>query len=114
MLATKIYAESILKPGIKHRDYEEKVRLFASEELAKLGFKNKTAVDRYFPHMTSHHLGLDTHDIATYGETLTEGMVLTIEPGFYIPEWGIGVRLEDDYLITDRGNTNLSSSIPLY
>ena len=73
----------------------------------------------YFPHGTSHHIGLDVHDPGTYG-TLKENMVITVEPGIYIPEgspcdkkwWGIAVRIEDDILITTKGPKNLSEDAP--
>lgn len=73
----------------------------------------------YFPHGTSHHLGLDVHDRSNYGN-LKPGMVITVEPGIYIPEgskcdkkwWGIAVRIEDDILITEKGYENLSKMAP--
>ena len=58
-----------------------------------------------------HHLGLDTHDFADYSLPLKENMVITVEPGVYIPEWGFGVRIEDDVVITKDGAKVLSSSI---
>lgn len=74
---------------------------------------------KYFPHGTSHHIGLDVHDLSNYGE-LKENMVITVEPGIYIPEgsdcdekwWGIAVRIEDDILITSGGPINLSEMAP--
>lgn len=110
------FARSIMKPGIKHRDYEKQVREFVGEELVRLGIikrVTKEVLHRYFPSMTSHHLGLDVHDIANYDEVFEPGMVLTIEPGIYVPEEGIGVRYEDDLLITDTGNEILSNRLPL-
>jgi Xaa-Pro aminopeptidase len=73
----------------------------------------------YFPHGIGHHLGLDVHDRGSYG-ILEPGMVLTVEPGIYIPEgskcdpkwWGIGIRIEDNILITEKGHENLSQSVP--
>lgn len=87
--------------------------------LAELGIIKRGQPHKYFPHGTSHHLGLDVHDRGTYGE-LKEGMVLTVEPGIYIPEgsdcdpkwWGIAVRIEDDVLITKDGYENLSAYAP--
>jgi Xaa-Pro aminopeptidase len=58
---------------------------------------------KYYPHRTSHFLGLDVHDVGPRDIILEKGMVLTIEPGIYIEEESIGVRIEDDYLITDSG-----------
>ncbi|MGL5530596.1 MAG: M24 family metallopeptidase, partial [Culicoidibacterales bacterium] len=59
------------------------------------------------------HLGLDTHDVSNYKQALTAGMVITNEPGLYIPEEGIGIRLEDDLLVTATGCRNLSATIPV-
>ncbi len=110
------FARSIMKPGVKHREYEKQVREFVGQELVNLRIvkrATKEVVHRYFPSLTSHHLGLDVHDIANYDEVFEPGMVLTIEPGIYIPEEGIGVRFEDDLLITDTGTEILSNSLPL-
>ena len=73
----------------------------------------------YFPHGTSHYLGLDVHDRGTYGP-LQANSIITVEPGIYIPEgspcnkkwWGIGIRIEDDILITEKGWENLSIAAP--
>ena len=67
---------------------------------------------RYFPHAVSHGLGIDVHDSLGGFETFRPGMVLTVEPGIYIPEEGIGVRIEDDILVTKGGNRNLSAALP--
>ena len=67
----------------------------------------------YYPHSTSHFLGLDVHDTGSRESIFTLGMVITCEPGIYIPEEGIGIRLEDDILITEDGCENLSKSISL-
>ena len=64
-------------------------------------------------HGTSHHLGLDVHDVAPANEPVTEGMVFTIEPGIYIPEENLGVRLENDVLIQKDGNIDLMANIPI-
>lgn len=69
------------------------------------------AYRRYFNHMTSHYLGLDAHDVGTRDAVFAPGMVLTCEPGIYIAEEAIGVRIEDDILITDDGNRNLSQNV---
>lgn len=107
----KKYAESIMKPGIAHRYYENLVRESMREQMLKLGLL-KTPKQKVTWHLTSHHLGLDTHDIADYDEAFSPGMVLTIEPGIYNSEEGIGVRLEDDYLITETGCIKLSDGLP--
>ena len=68
---------------------------------------------KYYPHSTSHFLGLDVHDTGDRDEVFEAGMVITCEPGIYIPEEGIGIRLEDDILITESGGENLSTDIVL-
>jgi Xaa-Pro aminopeptidase len=91
-----------------------------AEGLVKLGIiKNRAEAQRYFPHGTSHYLGLDVHDRGSYGP-FRANTVITVEPGIYIPEgspcdkkwWGIGVRIEDDILITQKGWENLSKLAP--
>lgn len=87
--------------------------------LAKLGIIKSGDSHNYFPHGTSHHVGLDVHDRGGYGP-LKEGVIITVEPGIYIPEgspcdekwWGIGVRIEDDILVTNSGPVNLSEAAP--
>ncbi len=85
------------------------------EQLKQLGLIseiNKENVRKYYPHATSHFLGIDVHDVGDYLQPLKTGMVLTVEPGIYIPEEGIGIRIEDDILITKDGNRNLSNKLP--
>jgi len=93
---------------------------YIGRELTKLGLiKNKGDFKKYYPHGTSHYLGLDVHDVGTYGK-LEVGNIITVEPGIYIPEgsdcdkkwWNIGVRIEDDILITKNGAINLSKALP--
>ena len=88
--------------------------------LADLGIiESENERHSYFPHGTSHHIGLDVHDPGTY-EKFKENMVVTMEPGIYIPKgspcdekwWGIGIRIEDDILITKNGPVNLSAMAP--
>ena len=88
--------------------------------LLKLGIiKDVSEARTYFPHGTSHYLGLDVHDKGTY-TSFKPNTVITVEPGIYIPEgsdcdkkwWGIAVRIEDDILITDNGPVNLSADAP--
>ena len=68
--------------------------------------------DAYFVHCLSHWLGMDVHDVGDYGTRLAPGMVLTIEPGIYIPDEQLGVRIEDDILVTAAGREVLSSAAP--
>ena len=106
--------------GNSFRDPGFAAREVIANRLMELGLiKNKRQSFIYFPHGTSHYLGLDVHDAGTYGE-LQENMVITVEPGIYIPEgsdcdpkWhGIAVRIEDDILITKNGPVNLSAAAP--
>lgn len=107
----KKFAESILKPGIQKLDYEIQVRQVLIVELESLwlihptlSLSEKMEISRiYYPHSTSHFLWLDVHDVGPRDIQIEKWMVLTIEPGIYIPEESIGVRLEDDYLVTGAG-----------
>lgn len=101
-------ALEILRPGILMRDYEHTMEGFMGIELKQLGLittaNDHRSIRHYYPHSTSHFLGLDVHDVGDYTQPLTPNMVLTCEPGIYIPEEGIGVRIEDDIVITEAGN----------
>lgn len=109
------YAYSLLKPGVDLQSYEKQVEKFMGEKLRELGLIKSIdhdAVRRYFPHATSHFLGLDAHDAGDYGQPLSPGMVITVEPGIYVEEESIGVRIEDDVLITETGIEILSQRLP--
>lgn len=109
------YALSLVKPGIVLKKYEKQVEQFMGEKLRELGLIKTTdhkTVRHYYPHGTSHFLGLDVHDVGDYDKPLEPSMVITVEPGIYIPEEGIGVRIEDDVLITPDGHENLSAALP--
>lgn len=109
------FAMTLIRPGTLSRDYEKAVEENMGEELRRLGLirtATTAEVRRYFPHATSHFLGLDTHDVGDYRAPWQAGMVITCEPGIYIPEEGLGVRLEDDVLITETGHTVLSTACP--
>ncbi|PID30559.1 hypothetical protein CSA80_01175 [Candidatus Saccharibacteria bacterium] len=105
-------ALSLLRPGIFLRDYEREVALAMGKALQDLKLTSNPSdmavIRRYYPYATSHFLGLDAHDTGFYNEPLAENMVVTCEPGIHIPEENIGVRLEDDILITKNGVRNLS------
>ena len=116
VLRVQKQAMRLLKPGVHMREYEKQVDKIMAIELKKLGLitdtNDKKKLKKYYPHLTSHFLGLDTHDAADYDMPLEPGMVLTVEPGIYIPEESIGVRIEDDVLITKTGIKILSSGLP--
>ena len=112
---TQSFAMDLLKPGTQLRAYEAKVAKFLGTKLKQLGLISnlkEASIRDYYPHATSHFLGLNVHDVGDYQQPLRPGMVMTVEPGIYIPQEGIGVRLEDDVLITDTGIKVLSQSLP--
>lgn len=111
----------LCKEGVKYGDLEIKTREVLSSRLIQMGIiKSAAEVGKYYPHGVSHHLGLDVHDKGEYGGELKAGMVITVEPGVYIPAgspcdkkwWNIGVRIEDDMLIGKDGGTLLSIDAP--
>ncbi|HOD52980.1 MAG TPA: Xaa-Pro aminopeptidase [Candidatus Cloacimonadota bacterium] len=104
---------SMMKPGVAMNDVFKKTRELMFESLKKLNLiQEESEVNQYFMHGIGHHLGLDVHDLGDRDFILQEGMVTTIEPGIYIPEESIGVRIEDDILITSDGHRILSDFIP--
>jgi Xaa-Pro aminopeptidase len=117
------YAASILKPGISIIDYTEKVGEEATQVFLKIGLlrksdvKNEDAENRayrkYLYHGISHHLGIDVHDLGTRTEPIKAGMVFTIEPGIYIEEEQMGVRIENNFWVTKNGNKDLMKNIPI-
>ena len=114
VLDTQRFALTRLKPGVLIRDYEQEVEQFLGEKLRELNLiKTIThdAVRAYCPHAISHFLGLNVHDIGDYDRPLEPGVVLTVEPGIYIPQEAIGVRIEDDVLITETGVKVLSNKL---
>lgn len=109
------YALSLVKPGAKLRENEQLIHQFMGEKLRELGLIKSIdteSVDKYYPHSTSHSMGLDVHDPLDYDRPLAPGVVITVEPGIYIPEEGFGIRIEDDVLITDKGYSVLTKNIP--
>ena len=90
-----------------------KLGLLSMDEIKK-GDANWPAYKKYFMHGTSHFIGLDTHDIGLWTEPLQANMVFTVEPGIYIPEENLGIRLEDDFVVQNEGDPfNLMGSIPI-
>ncbi|MCS5491687.1 aminopeptidase P family protein [Algoriphagus limi] len=116
-------AMNILRPGVTIQDYHKEVGLIMQSELLGLGLIDQTdiknqdsnwpAYKKYFMHGTSHHLGLDVHDVGTMHYPITTGMVFTVEPGIYIQEEGLGVRLENNIVIQEDGYFDLMRNIPI-
>ena len=102
---------ALVQPGLKLEELQREVERIMTDAITSLGFKAED-LHRYFPHAIGHGLGIDVHDTLGGFEALKPGMVLTIEPGIYIEEEGIGIRVEDDILVTEDGHLNLSKRIP--
>jgi len=103
---------SILRPGLSMLDYQDQSDIIMQKAIKELGLL--TSIDsyrKYFPHAISHGLGVSVHDSLGRASEFLPGMVLTVEPGIYIPDEGIGVRIEDDILITENGHSNLSAAL---
>ncbi|MGB0806136.1 MAG: aminopeptidase P family protein [Salibacteraceae bacterium] len=123
VLHVKDEAAKLLSPGVLLNDYHKQVGELMEEQLLKLklitldDIKNQDpkwpAYKKYFMHGTSHYIGLDTHDVGSWVEPIQENMVFTVEPGIYIPEENLGIRLEDDYVIKKGENINLMQNIPI-
>lgn len=117
------YAASILKPGISIVDYTEKIGDEATKIFEKIGLITKSEIKnedpdnrayrKYLYHGISHHLGIDVHDLGTRTEPIKPGMLFTIEPGIYIEEEKMGVRIENNFWITKNGNKDLMKNIPI-
>ena len=124
VLKVKNEATKLLRIGNNWKNFHEQVGEIMTKELInirlidKTDIKNQTketpAYKKYFMHGTSHHLGLDTHDYGLLEDPFEENMVFTVEPGIYIPEERFGIRLEDDVVITSKGDPiNLMKDIPI-
>jgi len=117
------YAKNILKPGISILEYTDKVGEEATQQFLKIGLLRKSDVKnedpenrayrKYLYHGISHHLGVDVHDLGTRTEPIKAGMVFTIEPGIYIEEEQMGIRIENNFWITRNGNKDLMKNIPI-
>ena len=104
-------------------EYHTEVGKIMESELVGLGLLDKHTIEKqdpdwpaykkYFPHGTSHFLGLDVHDVGNKYRRFEPGMIFTCEPGIYIREEGLGIRLENNILITENGNTDLMGHIPI-
>ena len=116
-------ATKLIVAGTVWNEYHEEVGKLMTTELISLGLLKKHEVEKqdpkmplykkYFMHGTSHHLGLDVHDFASRYKPFEAGNILTCEPGIYIPEEGLGIRIENDILVTSQGNADLMADIPV-
>jgi len=116
-------ASGMLRPGVNIQEYHKEIGKIMEGELIGLGLLDKKEVanqdpsqplyKRYFMHGTSHHLGLDVHDVGTMYEPIVPGMVFTVEPGIYIPEEGLGIRLENNIVVQENGYLDLMENIPI-
>ncbi len=124
VLRVKNEATKMLVPGTDWEEYHKEVGKIMTSELLGLGLLDKADVQKedkkwpaykkYFMHGTSHHIGLDTHDYGPLKTPMKASMVFTVEPGIYIPEEGMGIRLEDDVVIREKGEPlNLMKRIPI-
>ena len=117
------YCKSILKPGMNYASYIDLVNKEMEKQLVGIGLISKTdlknqdpanpAYRKYFYHGIGHHLGLDVHDIGTRNQPVKEGMLFTIEPGIYIEEEQMGIRIENNYWLTKTGSKDLFKGIPI-
>jgi len=124
VLRVKKGAQKLLIPGRLLVDYHLEVGNLMEEELVALNLismddiknqdPNWPAYKKYFMHGTSHFIGLDTHDVGLWTEPIEAGMAFTVEPGIYIPEEGLGIRIEDDVIVQPKGEPfNLMQNIPI-
>lgn len=123
VLRVQRYAMSIMRPGLEKQEYERLVRINMAAELVQLGLLTQDEVDaqpenplcvrKYYMHGTSHSLGIDVHDVGPADPVFAENQVWTIEPGIYIPEESIGIRIETDVLIHADYTEDLIPNAPL-
>ena len=116
-------ATNMLRPGTIFKEYNAEIGRVMELELIKLGLLDKHDVQKqdaknplfkqYFMHGTSHYLGLDVHDVGDFDWPMKEGMVFTCEPGIYILDEKLGIRLENDILVTTKGPNDLMKNIPI-
>lgn len=124
VLNVKNGAQKLLRPGITLDEYHREVGKMMESELLKLKLIDQTdiknqnpdwpAYKKYFMHGTSHYIGLDTHDVGPWNKPIAAGMAFTCEPGIYIPNENLGIRIEDDLIVQENGDPiNLMSTIPI-
>ena len=120
-MAVHLYAKEIMRAGVVKADYDIKIRDFMGTQLVKIGLLTQAELDadpicvrRYFMHGVSHSLGIDVHDVGPDTPVFALNQVWTIEPGIYIPEEGIGYRLETDVVIRENSVEDLLDFVPLH
>ncbi|MCF6312283.1 MAG: aminopeptidase P N-terminal domain-containing protein [Verrucomicrobiales bacterium] len=125
----RICIDELIKPGVKIKAYQLQAAQIIEHELLELGLLDKNVIAaeklnrdiketqksyrQYFMHGVSHSLGLDVHDVTSLDPEFAENMVFTVEPGIYIREEGLGVRLENNIVIKESGNLDLMANIPI-
>ncbi|MDR2962474.1 MAG: aminopeptidase P N-terminal domain-containing protein [Bacteroidales bacterium] len=117
------FARTLITAGASIEQYHKRVCEAMQEELLQLGListtdvkhgiDGKAAYFKYFMHNTSHFIGLDVHDVGSRSDILAPNMVVSCEPGLYVPQWGFGVRLESDIVVTEHGNYDMMAHIPI-
>jgi Xaa-Pro aminopeptidase len=113
VLDTQKQVIEMIKPGVTMADLNQATTTFLAEGMLAIGLIDNTEdVTKYYMHSVSHFLGMDTHDLGGRNATLEPGNVITVEPGIYIPEEKLGIRIEDDVLVTETGYCVLSQNIP--
>jgi Xaa-Pro aminopeptidase len=122
-LAVHNFAKKLLRPGLMPVDYTRQVGEEMGRQLVAIGLlteadirnggQESPAYAKYMYHGVSHHLGIDVHDLGPRHEAFREGMVLTVEPGIYIEEEKMGIRIENDVWIREGGNVDLMEGIPI-
>jgi Xaa-Pro aminopeptidase len=113
VLGAQKAAIAAIKPGVRFRGGAPSIEQIAMDYINAHGKdRHGEPLGKYFVHGLGHHVGLDVHDLSDNNAPLQPGMVITIEPGIYIPEENIGVRIEDIVVVTENGARNLSASLP--
>ena len=122
-LAVHNHGKKILKPGLPFQDYVKSINAEMEKQLLKIGLITKEdikkqdpdnpAFRKYFYHGVTHYLGIVVHDVGSYMDTVKEGMLFTIEPGIYIEEEKMGIRIENNIWITKNGNIDLFKDMPI-
>ena len=112
-----------LAPGVIHKQWQKQSEAMMTEELLTLGLLKRSdikkqtadapAVKKYFMHGLGHPIGLDVHDVGDLATPMQDGWVYTVEPGIYIPEEKLAIRLEDTVVVTAKGPVNLMADIPI-